>query len=496
MSASVTDIRRQLCGHNPSDGTYRRLLQELLTHQDLKTYIHGLQEADLQGFVELLDEALNRIPATEDLFSKTLRRLQSICSNRGILPSSYLIPSENLSKRPEPIAPGDFGDAFEADLDGKKACIKTLRSYAQDTSGDVKRIFYREVIVWKRLQHPNIVPFLGVPTKIPPPYEIVFDWMENGTLIDFVAKHPEVDRIGLLWDITDGLHFLHSCKIIHGNLKGVNVLIDKNNHARLTDFGLASVIREENSTLSPQDRGAAGTTAWAAPEILKGGTMSKEGDVFTLAMVAVETFTGHPPFTSSYQSALYSIMTGKRPQRPGFLSDDGLWEIVQRCWDQRPEKRPTMLELVEFFQLSFPGGREIPKAQAIPSTLSTWSLADPEVYISRTNKPRTDPNRQEMQDEPGPADPSTGSLPGVDPELPTTVGRHPSETDPPEQGAGGGPPGHDGQRVPEKGVPTSANDRAASSSLLRRLRNALRTVFTAIRKIVPRGRALNKGRPT
>jgi serine/threonine protein kinase len=68
----------------------------------------------------------------------------------------------------------------------------------------------------------------------------------------------------------------------------VNVLIDKNNHARLTDFGLASVIREENSTLSPQDRGAAGTTAWAAPEILKGGTMSKEGDVFTLAMVAVE----------------------------------------------------------------------------------------------------------------------------------------------------------------------------------------------------------------
>jgi hypothetical protein len=52
--------------------------------------------------------------------------------------------------------------------------------------------------VWKRLQHPNIVPFLGVPTKIPPPYEIVFDWMENGTLIDFVAKHPEVDRIGLV----------------------------------------------------------------------------------------------------------------------------------------------------------------------------------------------------------------------------------------------------------------------------------------------------------
>ena len=58
-------------------------------------------------------------------------------------------------------------------------------------------MFYREVIVWKRLQHPNIVPFLGVPAKIPP-FEIVCDWMENDKITEYVRKNPGVDRVGLV----------------------------------------------------------------------------------------------------------------------------------------------------------------------------------------------------------------------------------------------------------------------------------------------------------
>ena len=58
-------------------------------------------------------------------------------------------------------------------------------------------MLYKEVVMWKRLQHPNIVPFLGVPATIPP-FEIVCGWMENGTITEYVRKHPDVDRVSLV----------------------------------------------------------------------------------------------------------------------------------------------------------------------------------------------------------------------------------------------------------------------------------------------------------
>ena len=74
-----------------------------------------------------------------------------------------------------------------------------------------------------------------------------------------------------------------------------NILVDEDGHARLTDFGLTSITRGEDSVLSPQDSSTAVTTTWAAPEILHGGAVTKEGDIFTFAMVAVEVRIGHFP---------------------------------------------------------------------------------------------------------------------------------------------------------------------------------------------------------
>lgn len=70
-----------------------------------------------------------------------------------------------------------------------------------------------------------------------------------------------------------------------------NILIDGDGHARLTDFGLTSITGGDTSILSPQDPNLMSTTTWAAPEILQGDPVSKEADVFTFAMVAVEVCT-------------------------------------------------------------------------------------------------------------------------------------------------------------------------------------------------------------
>lgn len=55
--------------------------------------------------------------------------------------------------------------------------------------------FYGEAVVWKRLRHPNVVPFLGVTTA---PFQLVSRWMPNGTLTDYVNAKHHVNRISLV----------------------------------------------------------------------------------------------------------------------------------------------------------------------------------------------------------------------------------------------------------------------------------------------------------
>jgi len=148
------------------------------------------------------------------------------------------------------------------------------------------------------------------------------------------------------------------------------VLIDEDGHARLTNFGLTSIISGKSLALSSRDHSLTNTTTWAAPEILKGGPVSEEGDIFTFAMVAAEvcawgisgeifispafeqTFLGHSPFGNSYLVAIFGIMTGKRPTRPESLRHDGLWKMMERCWNQDPRERPNSSQLLEFFRKS------------------------------------------------------------------------------------------------------------------------------------------------
>ena len=110
-----------------------------------------------------------------------------------------------------------------------------------------------------------------------------------------------------LSDVAEGLNYLHYCKVVHGNLKGVrncsssrfttilipsqtNVLVDATGRARITDFGLAMVTQDLDSIRSASDEHGE-SVRWIAPEILDNRgthTSSKEADVFSFAMVVIE----------------------------------------------------------------------------------------------------------------------------------------------------------------------------------------------------------------
>ena len=115
------------------------------------------------------------------------------------------------------------------------------------SDGPLKRLF-REIVIWRRLSHPNVLPVLGVSPKLFP-LCLVSEWMIDENITDFTSNHPEVNRLRLVRSISavlsipnpqiplqlaeaaSGLQYLHSIEIIHSDLKPVrSTAISANSH--------------------------------------------------------------------------------------------------------------------------------------------------------------------------------------------------------------------------------------------------------------------------
>ncbi|KAG6379364.1 kinase-like domain-containing protein [Boletus reticuloceps] len=219
-------------------------------------------------------------------------------------------------------------------------------------STDVKaqEMIQRELGIWRRLEHPNIVPFLGVAYGFGRQghVSLVSLWMANGSLQSFLGKHDDqlsiAHRLQLLLDVANGLCYLHSfvTPIIHGDLSGNNVLLDHNYTARLTDFGYASMTGDlpeallylQMTTMKP------GALRFAAPEhflVEEEQTMQPtiQSDIYSFGNLVFLVLSGKRPWSEfKHDNAVIGqILRGMKPQRPSSRPiEDKHWELVDRCW--------------------------------------------------------------------------------------------------------------------------------------------------------------------
>ena len=149
--------------------------------------------------------------------------LSKICKARGIIPASYAIRLE-LVRIGEVLHQGGFGDVYDGEYLGLPVAVKRLRMY----EGDRDRIFKvflinvkyvhcsvlsqrlcREVIGWKHLSHPNILPLMGV--SVPAnahSFHILTERMSNGNVMQYTKSHPEANRLQLVRSLAVSLCFL------------------------------------------------------------------------------------------------------------------------------------------------------------------------------------------------------------------------------------------------------------------------------------------------
>ncbi|KAJ6551697.1 kinase-like domain-containing protein, partial [Mycena capillaripes] len=278
----------------------------------------------------------------------------------GKLPSSLCIEGvEQTGQRP--VAAGGFADIYKAVYRSNNVALKKLRLYQISTDQTTQKIrekFCQEALLWKNLKHPFIVPLIGLVSNEselnerdsePLSMAMVCPWMPNGTIIQYLksGQSPKVDVF--LPEIAQGLCYLHSQTLVHGDLRGNHILVDEEGHARLTDFGLASFA---DATAKSSSR--AGSGRWMAPELLDPEPhqfrRTPATDVYAFACVCYELYNGAPPFSEipSDGAVLLNVIAGKRPGRlaPTRIPPR-IWEVIQACWCQDPKDRLSTVEIVE-----------------------------------------------------------------------------------------------------------------------------------------------------
>ncbi|KAF9785168.1 kinase-like domain-containing protein, partial [Thelephora terrestris] len=208
--------------------------------------------------------------------------------------------------------------------------------------------FCKEVVTWKTLRHPNVLPLIGVAMS-KAQFAMVSEWMSNGNINEFVKANPGENRLKLLGDVARGLIYIHQQGMVHADLKGANILIDQAGHARLADFGLLTIISGPANLLPSSSPGQGGTARWMGPELispqefgLKVCSPTTLSDCYSLGMVIYETISGGLPFHEDTDlMVIVKVLKGERPlRRKGFT--EGLWEILEKCWTPQPSERPTV----------------------------------------------------------------------------------------------------------------------------------------------------------
>ncbi|QRV80207.1 Tyrosine kinase family catalytic domain protein [Ceratobasidium sp. AG-Ba] len=249
------------------------------------------------------------------------------------------------------ISGGAFGDVYSGKLrDGTAIAIKALRNHllSQDMGPKYLKRAMRELYIWSKAKHENVQELMGV-SIFQERLGMISPWMANGNLEEYLRNAPSANRLMLCTQVANGLSYLHSIDMIHGDLKASNVLVDKNGNAKISDFDHSILSGAVGCTLAfteTSNKGG-GTTRWMAPELLRSSTdgcetRSKEADVYALGMDQQEITTGKVPYVEYPLDAgvYWAIYKGELPTRPSDFSPPWMWGILKSCWDHERTARP------------------------------------------------------------------------------------------------------------------------------------------------------------
>ncbi|CAJ2501087.1 Uu.00g039400.m01.CDS01 [Anthostomella pinea] len=250
----------------------------------------------------------------------------------------------------ERLGKGHFAEVFLCveKSSGTRFAVKIFTKHPGLEERSKTEGLQQEIAVLMGVNHPNVLCLKDTFNEKDAVY-LVLELAPEGELFNFIvakSKLSEEEARKLFTQLFQGIKYLHDRNIVHRDIKPENILlVDKDLHVKIADFGLAKIIGEESFTTT-----LCGTPSYVAPEILAEGRhrkYTKEVDVWSLGVVLYICLCGFPPFSDELFSRDFPYTLSQQIKSGRFDYPSPYWDsvgdpaldLIDRMLVVEPDKR-------------------------------------------------------------------------------------------------------------------------------------------------------------
>lgn len=229
---------------------------------------------------------------------------------------------------------------YKGDDEGRKVVLKSLNN-----SQNITWEFLTEIANTKLVGSNSVVNCHGIsqdPTT--KNYLMVMEYMNDGNLRQYLQNKDNKlsleDKFRKLQYIVKGLNAIHRQNLVHRDFHSGNIL-NSYSSTYITDLGLSCPVNYQK-----EEGKIFGVLPYVAPEVLQGKPYTKKADIYSLGIIMYESLTNSYPYLEMDNTELtLKICNGYRPNLDKVPLPQLLKDLIKRCWDSNPDKRPKTEEL-------------------------------------------------------------------------------------------------------------------------------------------------------